>query len=284
MPTRDERKREAAKHLALMNGVFESESKASADAALIYEDGEGRELELPAAPFEETTTEVTTRFATDLIAHSAGKTIAVNPAAFTRPGGSYEDGGFGPEQALCAESNLYSILQNLKGRYYNKNRNYQSGGLFTDRALYITDVIFTRQSSMKRVDVIAIAEPQRARALENHRSERECDNSLQRRIETLLRIAAVHECETLICNAFGCGRDPQDDARVIEIFQAWIKAHPGAIKHIVFSVPRAHFDNFDAAFGKPKEEWVTKPVVDEEESQEEDFRSIELPEGVTFKG
>lgn len=284
MPTRDERRAEAAKHLALMNAAFGAEARATIDACVIYEDGEGRELELPEPTAEATRTVVTTRFASAEAHRAQGKVVVVDPASFTRPGGAYEDGSFGPEQALCAESNLYPILRGIKADYHDANRDYRSGMLFTDRAAYLPDVVFVRDGVTKRADVLAIAEPNRQRALENHRSERECDACLARRIEALLRIAAVNGAETLVVGAFGCGREPEGDERVVSLFQQWIEAHPGAIGTIVFAVPRAHFDAFDAAFGAPEEAAAPEPaaVVDEADD-EEDFRSIELPEGVTLR-
>ena len=65
----------------------------------------------------------------------------------------------------------------------------------------------------------------------------------------MLNIAAANEIETLIVNAYACGRQGFQPAQVIELFQKWIVAHPGAIKTIVFAVPRASFDAFDEAFG-----------------------------------
>lgn len=284
MPTRDERRAEAAKHLSFVSGVLASDIQSSIETATVYEDGEGRELELGEPAFEGTSTRVTTAFAPAAVHRAQGKTVVVDPGAFTRPGGAYEDGAFGPEQALCAESNLYPVLRGLKSEYYDANRGYASGQLFTDRALYVEDIAFVRDGSVKRADVLVVAEPNRARALENHRSERECDQCLARRIETILRIAAVHGAETLVVGAFGCGRETGDEERTISLFKAWIEEHPGAIGTIVFAVPRAHFDAFDAAFGEPAA--PAAPVTSEsaeEEDDEEDFRTIELPEGVTLR-
>lgn len=282
MPDRDERKALAAKHLALMRGALASDTAATIAAACVYEDGEGRELPLPEASFETTETSVTTAFAPAALREAHGKTAVVDPASFTRPGGGYEDGAFGPEQVLCAESNLYPILCGLKETYHDANRGFQRGQLFTDRALYLPDVAFSHEGTLRKADVIALPEPNRARALANHRSERECDQALAKRIETLLRIAATGGCETLVCGAFGCGREGYDEQQVIDLFQAWIEAHPGVIGHLVFAVPRARFDAFDAAFGKPKVEEIA-PVVVEEDEDEFDLTSIELPEGVTLR-
>ena len=136
---------------------------------------------------------------------------------------------------------------------------------------------------MRKADVIAIAEPMRKRALENHRSEAECDHELARRIETILCVAAANGCETLVTGAFGCGRLGYPVQQVIDLFKKWFDAHPGALKRVVFAVPRAHFDAFDAAFGQPKEEAPAPVTVDEDETDDEDWRTIELPEGVTLR-
>lgn len=285
MADREERKNQAAQHNALMKGAFASETAATVEATVIYEEGEGRTLDLPEAPFDATETIVTTAFAPEaLYRFGTGKTAVVDPAAFTRPGGAYLDGAFGPEQILCSQSNLFEVLCGIKGTFHDANRDYRRGQLFTDRAAYLTDVAFSRGGTVRKANVIAIAEPLRARALENHRSERECDNALAQRIAALLSIAAANECETLIVGAFGCGRLGYPADQVISLFKEWIDAHPGAIARIVFAVPRAHADAFDAAFGKPKEK-EPAPAVQavEDEEDAEDWRTVDLPEGITLR-
>ncbi len=282
---RDERKVQAAKHSALMKGALAKETQESVQAAVVYEEGAGRELPIPEPKADATETIVTTAFAPEaLYRFGQGKSVLVDPAAFTRPGGAYEDGAFGPEQIICHESNLYEILCGLKETYYDKNRDYRRGMLCTDRAAYVPQVVFPHGGSMVKADVIAIAEPLRARALENHRSERECDTALSTRIESFMRIAAANECDTLIVGAFGCGRLGYDAAQVIELFKAWFDAHPGVIARVVFAVPRVHFDAFDAAFSAPKVEEAPAPVVETSEDEDEfDFSAIDLPEGVILR-
>lgn len=286
MADRDERREQARKHLALMKGALAGEAAKTVEAAVIYEDGEGRELQLPEAPFEATETMVVTSFAPEaLYRDGRGKTVIVDPASFSRPGGAYEDGAFGPEQVLCSDSNLYLVLQGMKERYYDANKGFARGQLFTDRAMYLPDVAFSRNGSLKFADVIAVAEPLRERALENHRSEQECNNALADRIETLLRIAAANECETLIMGAFGTGRFGYDADRVVGLIRSWVDAHPGAIGRIVFAVPRMYLDAFDEAFGTKEEELRPAPVAEGDEADDEgfDIYSIDLPEGVTLR-
>ena len=158
--------------------------------------------------------------------------------------------------------------------------------LFTDRALYLPDVAFVSDGTIRRADVLAIPEPIRTRALENHRSERECEHALASRIESLLRIAAENGCETLVVGAFGCGAQGFDAEMSVGLFKAWIEAHPGAIAHITFAVPRASFDAFDAAFGEkkaPEPEVVPTAVADEDAEDDFDFDPADLPEGVTLR-
>lgn len=284
MPTRDERRAEAAKHLALMKGAFAKETQATIDAAIIYEDGDALALELPEPTTEATETQVTSDFTTTALRRAQGKTAIVDPVSYTRPGGAYEDGSFGPEQILCSESNLYPVLRGMKSTYHDQNRSYMCGMLLTSRAMYLPNVVFIREGEIREANVIAVPEPNRERALENHRSERECLDCLAARIETMLNIAAANEIETLIVNAYACGRQGFQPAQVIELFQKWIAAHPGAIKTIVFAVPRASFDAFDEAFGQPAPvvEEVVAPT-EEQEDDEFDFRAIDLPEGITIR-
>ena len=236
----------------------------------------------------ETTVKVVTSFAPEALYRDAtGKTMIVDPGAFTRPGGAYEDGAFGPEQILCSESNLYPILVAHKRDFYDKNRDYRRGSLFTDRALYVPEVLFSRGGDVRRADVLVIAEPVRAFALENHRSERECDKALADRIEAIFRITAANGTETLIVGAFGCGRNGYPVEQVIELIQNWIAEHPGAVPNVVFAAPRMYADAFREAFGAPEPERPAPVVVAEDEGDregdDEDWRNVELPEGITLR-
>lgn len=293
---------EAAKRAAEMaeadaDGAQAGDEEAREAAEIAEEAAEAAEAEEAADPdgaagaaptATETTVKVVTSFAPEALYRDAtGKTMIVDPGAFTRPGGAYEDGAFGPEQILCSESNLYPILVAHKRDFYDKNRDYRRGSLFTDRALYVPEVLFSRGGDVRRADVLVIAEPVRAFALENHRSERECDKALADRIEAIFRIAAANGTETLIVGAFGCGRNGYPVEQVIELIQNWIAEHPGAVPNVVFAVPRMHADAFREAFGAPEPERPAPVVVAEDEGDregdDEDWRNVELPEGITLR-
>ena len=285
MPDREQRAAQAAKHIALMKGVFSSEIEASIASARIYEDGQGRELELPEAQFEATATSVTTDFAPKALYAATGSAVIIDAGAFTRPGGNYEGGAFGPEQVLCADSDLYPILCGLKDAYYEKNRGWESGQLFSDRALYVPDVAFSRNGSVKKADVVVIAAPNRTRALQNNRSVQGCDQALGFRIEAMLRVAATGGASTLICGAFGCGNQGNDAAQVAGLIKNWIEAHPGIFEQVVFAVPRQSFSAFDAVFGQHEDESrEPEPNTEPDEAEdEESWRDTELPEGITLR-
>lgn len=284
MPSKEERQAEAKKHIALMKSVFSKETETAIQSAKLYEDGEGRELPIPEPRFEATATEVTTDFMVTALYKRKGSVALVDPAAFSKPAGGYEEGSFGPEQALCSESNLYLVLSGLKKEYYDKNRGFASGQIYNDHAMYLSDVTFTRNGSIRKAGVVVIAAPNRTRALENHRSPEGIDQALGFRVEALLRIAAANGADTLICNAFGCGALGNDPQQVIGLFKGWLDAHPGVFETVVFAVPRASYAAFDAAFGAPKpEEPAAAATADDDEEDEFDLDSIELPEGVTLR-
>ena len=284
MPSKEERQAEAKKHIALMKSVFSKETEGAIQSAKFYEDGEGRELPIPEPRFEATATEVTTDFMVTALYKHKGSVALVDPAAFSKPAGGYEEGSFGPEQALCSESNLYLVLSGLKKEYYDKNRGFASGQIYNDHAMYLSDVTFTRNGSIRKAGVVVIAAPNRTRALENHRSPEGIDQALGFRVEALLRIAAANGADTLICNAFGCGALGNDPQQVIGLFKGWLDAHPGVFETVVFAVPRASYAAFDAAFGAPKpEEPAAAVTADDDEEDEFDLDNIELPEGVTLR-
>lgn len=283
-----QRQKEAAKHVGLMRGVFASDIAETVEHSVIYEDGEGRGLDLPEAPFESTATSVTTAFAPAALQQVEGHAAIVDPCSFTRPGGSYLAGGWGPEQIICADSDLYPVLDALRPVYHDGNRGYAAGQLFTDRAAYLPDIVFNRNGEIRKADVIALPEPNYQRAKENNRGQAECDQAIENRINTFLNIAAVHGCETVICGAFGCGRQGYPADQIIGIFEGWLQAHPGSLKQIVFAVPRAQFDAFDEAFGTPapEPEEAPQPVVDEADADDPeafDVHDVDLPEGITLR-
>lgn len=277
MPTKEERQAEAKKHLGLVKGVFANDIKKSIEAMELYEDGEGRELDLPEPRFETTDTRVQWSQLGPAIQRAKGKVCVLDPANFRNPGGNYLGGGWSPEEQICAESTLYAVLEGLKGVYHDGNRQSGRGGLNTDRAMYLPDITFTTDGSTKQRDVLVVAPPNRRFALENHRSEAECDMDLANRVETIMRIAAVHEPDTLVLHAFGCGFFDNDPKQVAGLFQAWLEAHPGLFEKVVFAIAGGpSLDVFRDVFPAEEEPArVVEEVVDDDEDDDEDEVDVE---------
>lgn len=269
MPTKDERQAEAKKHNGLVRGVFASEIEAAIQSATIYEDGDGRELELGEPRFEETKAVVVWDTLARAIERAGGKVCVLDSANFTRPGGNYLGGGWSPEEQICAESNLFPVLEGLKAAYHDANRQSGRGGLNTDRAVYLNDIVFTTGGVTKRRDVLVAAPVNRRFALENHRSEAECDMDLANRVEAIMRIAAANEVDTLVLHAFGCGFFENDPKVVAELFKSWIDAHPGQFERVVFAIAGGpSLDVFRDVF--PFEETRRTVVVEDEAPDEEE--------------
>ncbi|MBQ9004038.1 MAG: TIGR02452 family protein [Eggerthellaceae bacterium] len=278
MPTKEERAAEAKKHNGLVRGVFESDIKAAIESAVIYEDGDGRELELPEPRFEETQAVVVWEPLARAIENANGKVCVLDSANFRNPGGNYLAGGWSPEEQICAESNLFPVLEGLRADYYEGNRQSGRGGLNTDRAIYLTDIVFTTGGVTKKRDILVVAPVNRRFALENHRSEAECDQDLANRIEAIMRIAAYRGADTLVLHAFGCGFFENDPKVVAELFKAWLDAHPGQFERVVFAIAGGpSLDVFREVF--PYEETrrvqVVEETPDENDEDDEDYTDVE---------
>lgn len=270
MATKEERKVEAEKHLGLVRGLFAAETAATVEGAALYEDGDGRELTLPEPRFDQTEAVVEWGQLADAVARARGKACVVDPASYRVPGGNYLNGGWGTEEQICAESNLFPVLEGLRAVYHDANRQSAHGGLNSDRALYLRDVVFTTGGTMRKRDVLVCAPPNRNFALENHRSVAECDMDLAHRIEAVMRIAAANGADTLVMGAFGCGFFGNDAEHVAGLLKAWLDAHPGQFQTVVFSIAGGpSLDAFRAAF--PKEEAVQEAAADGEDEFDDDL-------------
>ncbi|HAM14862.1 MAG TPA: TIGR02452 family protein [Eggerthellaceae bacterium] len=269
MPTRDERQIEAKKHLGLVKGVFAKEIAETVESAVLYEDGEGRDLALPEPRFETTEIRVERTEAAQAVYKAKGKACVLDFASYRNPGGGYANGGWAQEEALCAESNLQPILEGLRDVYYTPNRQTMRGGLYSDRALYLKDVMFTIDGGMKKRDVIVSAAVNRRFALENNRSEVECDIDMGNRVRSVLHIAAANEVDTLVLGAFGCGVFGNDPNKVALLFKNWLDANPGQFETVVFAVPSGpNHDVFAEVF--PRKEEPVQPEVSVAEDDEFD--------------
>ena len=93
-----------------------------------------------------------------LFATQEGKTLILDFASYTTPGGNYLDGGLGQEESLCHASNLYNVL-NLCPEYFSPNQTNTNQGLYNNRAMYLQDIQFEKDGVFRAADVIVCSAP-----------------------------------------------------------------------------------------------------------------------------
>ena len=80
-------------------------------------------------------------------------------ASFTNPGGGYIRGSWAQEEALCAESFLYNVLEK-QGDWYGENRRRNINcDLYRNRALVVPKVRFSREKIHAYADVLVVDPP-----------------------------------------------------------------------------------------------------------------------------
>jgi uncharacterized protein (TIGR02452 family) len=276
--------REAAakRHVSVMKAVFGAETQASIEGARIVEAGYAPEALVPEGA-EPTKVSFET-YVVDAIFQAEKPVAVLDPASYRFIGGGYLRGWRGPEEDLCDEGNLYAVLETFKKTYYAPNKQSSSGELYTSRAITIPDVVFTRNGEIVKASVAVVAAPNRQRALQRNRSERECDMALSERVDTVMRLLASFGAATVVVPAFGFGRSGDFKAsQVAKLFQEWITAHDGAIPQVVFAIRRGpDADAFKAAFAdrwqEPEVEEAPTVDVPEEDDEEEDWEKYRISE------
>ena len=164
-------------------------------------------------------------------------------ASFLYPGGGYERGNWGQEQALCAASFLFNVLSE-KGRWYAENRRRNVNcHLYRNRALVVPRVRFERDGYHSYADVIVAAAPDARRAREEyHVSEDALLAALADRVRMVMAVADDLGHEKLVLGAFGCGVFGWDAAVVAEAFRAELAGGAHAAREVTFAVPRGRAD------------------------------------------
>lgn len=164
-------------------------------------------------------------------------------ASFTRPGGGYDRGTWGQEQALCSGSFLFNVLSEKGGWYAENRRRFINCELYRNRALVVPRVRFERDAFHSYADVIVAAAPNARRAREEYRvSDEALGQALRDRVRMVMAIADELGHEKLVLGAFGCGVFGWDAAAVAEAFRAELASGAHVAREVTFSVPRGRAD------------------------------------------
>jgi uncharacterized protein (TIGR02452 family) len=272
---------QALKHVSVMKAVFGSEAQASIEGTRIIEAGYAPEPAIQDGA-EPTVVSFASGNAVTALFQAAKPVAVLDPASYRFAGGGYLRGWHGFEEDLCDEGNLFVILEAFQKEFYAPNKQTSSGDLYTSRALSIPDVVFTRQGEIVKASVVAMAAPNRKRALSRNRSERECDLAMAERVDAAMRLLAELGAATVVLPAFGCAQG-NDAAQVAKLFHEWIAAPDGAIAQVVFAIRNgADAAAFKAAFAdrwhEEKPAVVEAPVVEEDEGEEDDWERYRISE------
>lgn len=168
------------------------------------------------------------------------KIVVLDFASYQNPGGKFLEGSSAQEESLCHASTLFECLSAQKN-YYDYNKLHKNYSLYTDRALYVPDVIFESKTGENVVsDVIACAAPNR-RAYAKHFSTEFPDFDKRNREATISRInfirdiAEENHADVLILGAFGCGVFGQDQDEVAALFQRVFAET--SVPRLIYAVP-----------------------------------------------
>ena len=277
------REAQAKRHVSVMKAVFGTETAASIEGARIVEAGYAPEA-VPAEDAAPTAVSFASGNVVTAILEAEKPVAVLDPASYRYAGGGYLRGWRGPEEDMCDEGNLFAILEAFQKSYYAPNKQTASGELYTSRAIDIPDVVFSRNGEIVKASVAVVAAPNRQRALERRRSERECDLALAERVDAAMRLLASFGATTVVIPAFGFGRNGSFAAsQVAQLFHDWIVEHDGAIPNVVFSLWNgADADAFKSAFAdRWQEPAAVEEVVDEvveEDDEEEDWEKYRISE------
>lgn len=164
--------------------------------------------------------------------------VVLNFASYKNPGGKFLEGSSAQEESLCHSSFLYNVLRELK-EYYAWNNEHLNRGLYTDRAVYTPDVIFTDENgNTHKADVITCAAPNREMLVRYERfTEKENLQALASRVRFLKSIAYLSnpEAQEIILGAWGCGVFAQESSTVCKyLLEAFANSN---YNFVTFAIP-----------------------------------------------
>ncbi len=170
-------------------------------------------------------------------------------ASFTSPGGGYIRGSWAQEEALCAESFLYNVLER-QGDWYGENRRRNINcDLYRNRALVVPKVRFSREKIHAYADVLVVAAPNARRAREEYNvGEDILMRAMRDRIRFALDIVDALGHRQVVLGAWGCGVFGWDAEVVSDLFREELATGAHGVELAIFAVPRDRFNDNLACF------------------------------------
>jgi len=205
--------------------------------------------EVLARPSEEFTTsfevvnETTLAGISRMVADGKGPVAALNFASAKNPGGGFLNGSQAQEESLARSSALHaSLLQAWE--FYERHR-ASSSMLYSDAMIWSPDCPVIRDDEGTLLDqpqfvsFITSPAPNAGAAADNRPAELPLiPETLRRRAEYVLALAASKECRRLVLGAWGCGVFRNEPAVVADAFVGHLRhgAWSSRFERVVFSV------------------------------------------------
>ncbi len=177
---------------------------------------------------------------TAVLMHPGKRCMALNFANANCPGGAYILGGNAQEEALCRASLLFYTIRTSTD-YYLRNQlhvlpNYTDGMILSRHVPVIRDASGALLDTPMEADFITSPAVNRyfARLI---MSRRKLDETMERRIAGIIRLAAKEHPEVLILGAYGCGQFGNKRADVYPMFERAITHYLPEDIEVVFADP-----------------------------------------------
>lgn len=239
------RAEQARRHIDEMARRFENEIASAVASTRVYDGAPTPRVAEPCVPLVSVVDEdaVSAVLSRGRGLASACDLAVLDFASFLYPGGGYDRGNWGQEQALCSASFLYNALSERGGWYAENRRRNVNCHLYRNRALAVPRVRFERDGYHSYADVIVAAAPDARRAREEYRvGDDALLAALRDRVRLVMAIADDLGHDKLVLGAFGCGVFGWDAAVVAEAFRAELASGAHAATEVTFAVPRGRAD------------------------------------------
>ena len=188
------------------------------------------------------------------------KTVVLNFASATKPGGGVEKGSVAQEEALCKCSTLYFCINTRRmwDEFYQPHRNAYNY-LHNDDCIYTPNVTVFKsdtatpsmlpQDEWYQVNVITCAAPNLRGVPASLVRTEKLRPLLESRIRRIFDLAAWGQNEVLVLGAFGCGAFCNPPELVAEVFHTVMQDYLHTFETIEYAVfhkewERANYDAF----------------------------------------
>lgn len=183
----------------------------------------------------------TTLTAAYRLAQAGRRVAALNFASAKHPGGGFLGGARAQEESLARSSGLYAcLLHNRMYRYHEALKD----PMYSDYVIYSPDVPIFKNDDGALLDAPYVCSFLTSPAVNakvvldrNPNAHSAIREAMQRRINKVLTVAAIHQHDTVILGAWGCGVFGNDSAEIAELFHAALTGNfQGVFDTVVFAI------------------------------------------------